>query len=194
MTDPSPGKEPPEPTYPWYAVVPDKKSDTLEQGDLIPDCVIGYRRVLPGEKGYTEGKDTYEESSLPLGVVLSQSCDLAAGKLQTIQICPAYTLDEFVKNDTSNYFRGTKAKEELRRGNQPSYHMLNECALPGYRHGLLVCDFRSLVSVPFGPFWTYATKVKPRVRLLPPYREHLAQALARFFMRVGLPTDIPPFK
>ena len=32
-----------------------------------------------------------------------------------------------------------------------------------------------------------------RLRLNPPYREHLAQAFARFFMRVGLPVDIPPF-
>jgi hypothetical protein len=31
------------------------------------------------------------------------------------------------------------------------------------------------------------------VILLPPYREHLSQAFARFFMRVGLPVDIPPF-
>jgi len=27
-----------------------------------------------------------------------------------------------------------------------------------------------------------------------PYREHLAQAFARFFMRVGLPVDISPFR
>ena len=33
-----------------------------------------------------------------------------------------------------------------------------------------------------------------RLRLLPPYREHLSQAFARFFMRVGLPVDIPPFR
>jgi hypothetical protein len=32
------------------------------------------------------------------------------------------------------------------------------------------------------------------IRLLPPYREHLAQAFARFFMRVALPVDIPDFK
>ena len=32
------------------------------------------------------------------------------------------------------------------------------------------------------------------LRLLPPYGEHLSQAFARFFMRVGLPVDIPPFK
>ena len=30
-----------------------------------------------------------------------------------------------------------------------------------------------------------------RKRLLPPYREHLSQSFARYFMRVGLPTDIP---
>ena len=29
-----------------------------------------------------------------------------------------------------------------------------------------------------------------RFRLLPPYREHLSQAFARFFMRVGLPVPI----
>jgi len=32
-----------------------------------------------------------------------------------------------------------------------------------------------------------------RQRLLPPYREHLAPAFARFFMRVGLPIDVSPF-
>jgi hypothetical protein len=32
-----------------------------------------------------------------------------------------------------------------------------------------------------------------RLRLLPPYREHLSQSFARFFMRVGLPVDIPSF-
>ncbi len=31
---------------------------------------------------------------------------------------------------------------------------------------------------------------QPRLRLLPPYREHLSQAFARFFMRVGLPVQV----
>ena len=38
-----------------------------------------------------------------------------------------------------------------------------------------------------------ASSQKPSLRLLSPYREHLAQALARFYMRVGLPVDIPAF-
>lgn len=31
-----------------------------------------------------------------------------------------------------------------------------------------------------------------RLRLLPPYREHLSQSFARYFMRVGLPENIEP--
>jgi hypothetical protein len=39
----------------------------------------------------------------------------------------------------------------------------------------------------------FANAAGHRLRLLPPYREHLSQAFARLFMRVGLPADIPPF-
>jgi hypothetical protein len=39
----------------------------------------------------------------------------------------------------------------------------------------------------------FAHQMGDRLRLLPPYREHLSQAFARLFMRVGLPADIPPF-
>jgi hypothetical protein len=31
-------------------------------------------------------------------------------------------------------------------------------------------------------------------RLQSPYLEHFSQAFARFFMRVGLPSAVPPFK
>jgi len=36
-------------------------------------------------------------------------------------------------------------------------------------------------------------KAAKRLRLLPPYREHPSRSFARFFMRAGLPGDIPPF-
>jgi hypothetical protein len=34
------------------------------------------------------------------------------------------------------------------------------------------------------------SRAQGRLRLLPPYREHLSQAFARFFMRVGLPSGV----
>jgi hypothetical protein len=48
--------------------------------------------------------------------------------------------------------------------------------------------------LPFPFLSSLAAANGKRLRLLPPYREHLSQAFARFFMRVGLPTDIPKFK
>ena len=61
------------------------------------------------------------------------------------------------------------------------------------RNDFLVCDFRSLFGIHLTTLKELAAQQSPRLRLLPPYREHLAQAFARFFMRVGLPIDVPPF-
>jgi hypothetical protein len=54
-----------------------------------------------------------------------------------------------------------------------------------------VVDFHDLFTVPRG-FLEAVLRQRglPRLRLLPPYREHLSQAFARFFMRVGLPQPI----
>jgi hypothetical protein len=65
--------------------------------------------------------------------------------------------------------------------------------LDGIAWGMKVADFHTLYGVPIESLREVACKCKKRVRLLPPYREHLSQALARFFMRVGLPTNIPSF-
>jgi len=70
----------------------------------------------------------------------------------------------------SPFFKSSNGKEELRRGNVAGYH----------------------VSIDF--LIDLIKKKDKRLRLLPPYREHLSQAFARFFMRVGLPVDIPEFK
>ncbi len=71
--------------------------------------------------------------------------------------------------------------------------MLAPCELPHFESEVRVVDFRRVYSLPLDYFRTFAAGMEERVRLLPPYREHLAQAFARFFMRVGLPIDIAPF-
>jgi hypothetical protein len=54
-----------------------------------------------------------------------------------------------------------------------------------------IVDFRELYTVPRGFLESLlAQRGQPRLRLLPPYREHLSQAFARFFMRVGLPAGV----
>jgi hypothetical protein len=56
----------------------------------------------------------------------------------------------------------------------------------------MVVDFRRVFSLPFGFLRDAANLL--HLRLLPPYREHLSQSFARYFMRVGLPVDIPRLK
>ncbi|WP_459875834.1 hypothetical protein [Desulfothermus naphthae] len=71
---------------------------------------------------------------------------------------------------------------------------MNKCEIEGFESGYLVVDFRNVYGVPFDFIVELAKKRGKRLRLLPPYREHLSQAFARFFMRARLPVDIPPFK
>jgi hypothetical protein len=71
--------------------------------------------------------------------------------------------------------------------------MLAACELASFRREIRVVDFRTVFSLSLHFVKNFAALQSPRLRLLPPYREHLAQAFARFFMRVGLPVDIPPF-
>ena len=94
---------------------------------------------------------------------------------------------------------GTNTRKAVPQGNHvhailpPAYHVLNECQLPKNQREFCVVDFRRVYSLPISFVRTRAARA-PHLRLLPPYREHLSQAFARYFMRVGLPADIPKFK
>jgi hypothetical protein len=55
-------------------------------------------------------------------------------------------------------------------------------------------DFGHIVSLPLDYLADHAESLGNRWRLRSPFLEHFSQAFARFFMRVGLPSDIPPFK
>jgi len=163
--------------YPWYGMV---EQEDLQQGDLLFNCPFDQ----VDETGQPRRKD-FDVA------VVSQSCDLLNGKLEMVQVCPFWELDTLTKK--VEYFRGKRGKEELRRGNLPGYHLLNRCDLPEKQTDFLVVDFRMQFAVKQAHLKAISSVQKPRIRLLPPYREHLAQALARFYMRVGLPVDIPAF-
>jgi hypothetical protein len=170
--------------YPWYEIV---EGDSLLQGDFINQCPI----VLPPST-IELGKKVIAEVIEYDVIIISQSCDLEQKKLELVLVCPIWSLAEFENKNPS--FKSGKMKESLRRGYLPGYHLLNKCEIDGFQTDYLVVDFRSVYSVPFDFIVGLAKRRGKRLRLLPPYREHLSQAFARFFMRVGLPVDIPPFK
>ena len=169
--------------YPWFEVV--DGDENLLQGDFIKECPI----VIPPSKISNEVEVRIVNYDV---IIMSQSCDIVQRKLDLVLVCPIWPLSEFEKENP--YYKTREGKEALRRGYLPGYHLLNKYEIDRFKMDYLVVDFRNIYSVPFDFIINLAKKRGKRLRLLPPYREHLSQAFARFFMRVGLPVDIPPFK
>lgn len=178
--------------YPWYDTV---KGEDLEQGDIFESLPVF---VIASPLSYEEFRekksraafDTWEHDF----VLITQSCDLVKDrpKVEEVLLSPIWGLEEFSAED--DFVRSTKGREQIRCGNVPGYHMLNVSLLPGFERPIRVVDFHRVFTLPLDFLRSWAQARGPRLRLLPPYREHLGQAFARYFMRVGLPVDIPPFK
>jgi hypothetical protein len=173
------------PNYPWYAVI--DNDEKIQQGDFVFDCPI----IAPPEK-FTK-TDKFQEANANIYdvIIMSQSCDLQYEKLEIVLVCPFWNLSDFAEKD--DFYKGKKGKNALRQGLKPNLHLLNKCDIGEYKMDFIVVDFREVFGVHFKFLKGFVSEQKNRLRLLPPYREHLSQAFARFFMRVGLPSDISEF-
>lgn len=169
----------------WYHIC-DSEDNSLEQGDFIPSCPI----VIP-PKDFSEDDEVEIEIQEIDSIILSQSCDLDHGKITNVLVCPYLPLKEWLKQrpqDEQSKKSFKSAVKHLKQGHFPGYHLLNkesQC-LNGYQ----VVDFKNVYGVNYEFLSDYVEKLEDRVRLLSPYKEHLSQAFARYFMRVGLPQDL----
>ena len=57
-----------------------------------------------------------------------------------------------------------------------------------------IVSFQRLYTIQKDFLVEFASGIGPRLRLRSPYREHIAQAFARFVMRVGLPYNARAFE
>ncbi|MDQ3394834.1 MAG: hypothetical protein M3512_12085 [Bacteroidota bacterium] len=174
--------------FQWYTNI---LTNELEQGDFLEKCPI----IIPPEL-IEEGSQPEVEVEYIDSIILSQSCDLVNEKLEIVLVCPYYSLQTFLDSLPEGQKPTTikskkKIIEELKKGQSPGYHLLNkdsEYSIKDY----IVVDFKNVYGVHFLFLKEFVKKFNNgnRIRLLPPYREHLSQAFARYFMRVGLPQDI----
>lgn len=174
--------------YPWFSVM---EGNEIEQGDIFEECPVF---LLPPDLNVTETQQlravpfTWKKHDL---IVISQSCDLIKDreKIQDVLLCAVWKRSDFA---TDPLFAKQSSMEELRKGRFPAFQMLAASNLPGFEREVRIVDFRRIHTLPLSFIRANAVSSK-HLRLLPPYREHLSQSFARFFMRVGLPIDIPPF-
>jgi len=176
--------------YPWYQKL-NKGDTTLEQGDFIPNCPI----FIPPHN-LLAGQEIEVDVNQYNVLILTQSCDLENNKVEIVLVCPYLTFDEFISTQNESW-QSKKGRQRffdnMKQGAQPSYHLLNKEEKVDI-HDYLVVDFRNVYGVHVQFLQEYVKTLENRIRLLPPYKEHLSQSFARFFMRVGLPFNITPLE
>ncbi len=166
----------------------------LRQGDVLQRCLV----PLPGPK-YGTSKEAEDLLIAEVRLlILTQSCDLLiqpgcrTARAQSVALCRAYTLDEFA--GARSDFAKPDTREKARQGRIEGVHLLPSPIDPRDNQTVLVAHFREVFSLPFSYLQAHAASMPGRPRLMSPYLEHFAQGFARFFMRVGLPLDIPPYR
>jgi len=117
---------------------------------------------------------------------MSQSCDLVNEKIADVLLCAHWDLNQAAEAAPEL----KKSREVIRKGQHYRYILLAESEIQGHSMNLRMVDFGRIFSLPKEFVKQVARSQAPRLRLLPPYREHLSQSFARFFMRVGLPKDV----
>jgi hypothetical protein len=133
-------------------------------------------------------------------VVMTQACDLEHAKITSVVLCPHYGLEEFKnaweedqrgkgQNPTAKAWR--RYCDEICEGTVWNLDLLNAQSDGGVELEHRIVDFHEVFTA---PRLVLESLLTPRnvagPQLLPPYREHLSQAFARYFMRVGLPTPM----
>lgn len=185
----------------WYEAV--NASIELTQGDIILDCPVvrwASKPIEPGMGREFESLKSAVEVVLADVVVITQACDLEQRKVKNAILCPHVSLDKYKEewettmkamsqNPTSKAWQRTC--EDIKNGYIWNLSMLNEGNVENLTLAHRVVDFHDVFTLPRNFLESLLqSKEQSRLRLRPPYREHLSQAFARFFMRVGLPTGI----
>ena len=172
--------------FKWYEEV--AANDDITQGDILINFPVvkinNYGDMVREEVG-----ELNVEIETIDCIILTQACDIAQSKdgLKNIILCQIIDL-----NDTD--FGANKVLDCI-KGQRPQFHVLNKCPeyidefnLNGFNYHLV--NFNEIETVPIKAVREFIKVKEKRIRLLPPYREHLSQAFAKYFMRIGLPSDI----
>ncbi|KAB2395990.1 hypothetical protein [Bacillus cereus] len=184
-------------SFPWYEEV--AGTSNVTQGDILKNFPVP---VIIDKDEYPFFKPQGAKYDV---IVMTQACDLENNKVDYVTLCPVEPLENVIKaiagqeNSDLNY-SGLSSKQKkiperivdrLKKGEYLNFYLLNQhkgTANEGYRVVILKQMFQVPVAAMKKLISSHEEPI--RVRLLPPYREHLAQAYANTFSRIGLPLNI----
>ncbi len=185
----------------WYRSV--AANEPLTQGDFILNCPVSKWSLDSDD--YFDGKNLDNlKAKLDAfcidAIVMSQACDLEQNKVRDVILCPILPLAEFRelwneqrkiegKGNSASNFKGYFT--DIKKAKISNLAVLNEGSAGGISTTHRIVDFAEIYSVPRVFLETSISRRGfARLTLVAPYREHLSQSFARFFMRVGLPTPV----
>ena len=173
----------------WYEFV---STRALEQGDLLREIPVP--QVVEVQWPLKEGAPVKVQVALRDLVVLTQSCDLETDKVDEVLVAVVLSYQQLwnVSGATNSFLKSSGWRKSLRQGEQPAYCLLQNLDGAAADH-YAIADFHHLYSLP-KKFLEEAAEQRPsRLRLIAPYREHLAQSFGKYMMRVGLPITLHSF-
>jgi len=176
----------------WYERT---EGGLLLQGDILMNCPV-FSVAGPLSWPLSADAEIEVEAKVFDLVVMTQSCDLENEKVDDILLAQLVTWTDVVLAETqrgNEAVRSRKFRKLLVDGNVPGLSLLHQRdtnpELPWS-----VVDFHRLFTLPKRFITQFAADAGERLRIRSPYREHLAQAFARYFMRVGLPHNARGFE
>ena len=183
----------------WYEAV--SATVELSQGDIIADCPLAiWSPVALEGTGDAEALLGDLVMRSQDSIVMTQACDLEQHKIKNVVLCPCPLLSEFrsswerarrTAGKSANAKEWRKLCDSICKGIVWSMAMLSMGKSGSLSTETRVVQFHEICTMPRARLEYYiAQRGSSRLRLLPPYREHLSQSFARFFMRVGLPVPV----
>jgi hypothetical protein len=184
-------------TNSWYEVISGR---LLYQCDVLRDVIVP---IVPEVDALEEIRRAYDEQgedestfpSLLLKtdlMVLTQTCDLI--KPEQLSVLTA-RIERWYPELTANMGSNKRKAQQgdLQRGRLEYCCLLSEREEEPLMEWSVV-DFRELHTLPREYLEDHADSQGLRLRLTPPYREHVSQSFARFIMRVALDDPLEVFR
>ena len=156
------------PDYPWYRLV---ENDSLEQGDIFSACQVLEPTLSRIEDGAESDIDAIARIRCADHSTNPAIWLMASWKPSGLSLLVASGL-----RAQDDFFHAPAKAEKISGAAMFPVCMLAACDLPGFASPVRIAELQASVwSTP--RLCNGLAAVNPRLRLLPPYREHLAPGL-----------------